>query len=343
MENPALTNNTLRVKESNSNLILDTLKKFRIATRTELARDTGLSIATCGNILKELVDTGEILEGDLENCSGGRPARRYIYNENYSLVIAMTLHADSDQKTLHYAVTNLYGEILEEQKNSHERIDFDVINGLVGELMKTHTNIKAIGIGIPGFVEKDGTVGINDIEELNGIKLAELLESNHNIKVSIDRSPAISAYGYYKKHHECQGKALATIIAPVEHPVGAGFIINGRIYKGNFNNEGEVHYVYSKLFQIPLSSDTENAELVSETVFSVAAIISTINPSMIVFMGKRFTKDIYHEICETCREMFPDSFIPEFVLHENYSDEYLNGTIQMAIDCLRPKVKLVSN
>lgn len=59
MNNPVLTNNTLRVKESNTNLILDTLKSLQIATRAEIARITGLSIATCGNILKDLV-TSEI-------------------------------------------------------------------------------------------------------------------------------------------------------------------------------------------------------------------------------------------------------------------------------------------
>ena len=115
MNNPVLTNNTLRVKESNTNLILDTLKSLQIATRAEIARITGLSIATCGNILKDLVTSGEILEGDLENCSGGRPARQYIYNKNFSLVIAMTIQSDKTLKTLQYAVTNLYGEIMEER------------------------------------------------------------------------------------------------------------------------------------------------------------------------------------------------------------------------------------
>lgn len=342
MENSSLTNNTLRVKESNSNLILDTLKEFRVATRTELARETGLSIATCGNILKELVGSGEIIEGDLENLSGGRPARQYIYNENFSLVIAMTLHADSDVKTLRYAVTNLYGEIIEEQVQAYEHIHFDTIDRLVGNLMKTHENIKAIGIGIPGFIENDGTIGINDIEELNGVKLAELLERNHDINVAIDRSPAISAYGYYKTHPECQGNTLATIVAPLDHPVGAGFIINGRIYKGHFNNEGEIHYIYNNFLHTDIAKN-ENADIVNETVFSVAAIISTINPASIVFMGESFTRDVYDEIRADCRKIFPESFIPDFIFQKNYSEDYLNGTIQMAIDCLRPKVKLISN
>ena len=38
MNNPVLTNNTLRVKESNTNLILDTLKNLEVATRAEIAK-----------------------------------------------------------------------------------------------------------------------------------------------------------------------------------------------------------------------------------------------------------------------------------------------------------------
>lgn len=342
MENPVLTNNTLRVKESNSNLILDTLKKFGTATRTEIAKDTGLSIATCGNILKDLVGTGEILEGDLENCNGGRPARRYIYNKNYSLIIALTLHADSSIKTLQYAVANLYGEIIEERVKAYDAIDFDTIDNLIKELIADHPSIKAVGIGIPGIVDKDGTVSINDIDELNGIKLAKHLSENRNINVAIDRSPAISAYGFYNNHPEYTGKAIATMLAPLEHPLGAGFIIDGQIYKGNMNMEGEISYVFNGFSNENLPSEGEDSTLIQQTVFAIAATVSTINPSAIVFMGKSFSDEIFEKICAHCDTFFPENFIPEFVHLQDYSSEYLSGTIQIAIDCLRPKIKLIA-
>lgn len=342
MNNPVLTNNTLRVKESNTNLILDTLKTLEVATRAEIAKITGLSIATCGNILRDLVASEEILEGDLENCSGGRPARQYIYNKNFSLVIAMTIQSDITLKTLQYAVTNLYGEILEERVKAYDRIDAEAVSSLVDNLIQTHPNIKSIGIGIPGFADKDGTIGITDIEELNGVNLVQMLEKKFKIKAAIDRSPAISAYGFYENHPEYKDQTIATILTPAGHPVGAGFIINGQIYKGSFNMEGEISYIY-KSFADRLMPDTpEDARLINETLFSVSAVISTLNPSVIVFMGKSFNKENYQSICDSCREMFPDEFLPEFELQEDYSDSYLKGTIQIAIDCLKPKVKLIA-
>lgn len=342
MNNPVLTNNTLRVKESNTNLILDTLKKEQIATRAEIARITGLSIATCGNILKDLLASGEILEGDLENCSGGRPARQYIYNKDFSMVIAITIQSDKALKTLQYAVTNLYGEIIEERIKAYDSIEPETISQLIATLMGSYENIKAVGIGIPGYTNNDGTIGINDIEELNGVNLVTLLEHNFDIKVAIDRSPAISAYGYYQNHAEHKGQTLATILTPIEHPSGSGFIIGNQIYKGSSNMEGETSYIYNGLAREFQSTDSPESRLIQETIFSIASIISTINPAVIVFMGKSFNKEIFRSICDSCKEMFPSEFLPKFELQEDYSDVYLQGTIQIAIDCLKPKVKLIA-
>lgn len=342
MQRPVLTNNTLRVKESNSNLILDTLKKFGTATRTEIARDTGLSIATCGNILKDLLKTGEILEGDLENCSSGRPARQYIYNKNFSLVIAMTIQSDQNLKTLQYAVTNLYGETVEEKIKAYDTIDPDTIVTLVDELIQLHPNIKAMGIGIPGYADKDGTIGITDVAELNGVNLAELLEKKFDIKVAIDRSPAISAYGFCQKYPDAAEDALATILMPSQHPMGVGIVINGQIYKGATNLEGEISYIYDGFAKEFAPQQKGESSLVQESLFSVAAIIATINPSLIVFMGRSFTEETYEKIVEKSRAMFPENFLPKFQLYSDYSDVYLEGTIQIAIDCLKSKVKLVA-
>ena len=342
MNNPVLTNNTLRVKESNTNLILDALKAKQIATRAEIARITGLSIATCGNILRDLLVSGEILEGDLENCSGGRPARQYIYNKDFSMVIAITIQSDKTLKTLQYAVTNLYGEITEERVRAYDSIDPETIKDLIANLIDTHPNIKAVGIGVPGFTNNDGTIINSDLAELKGVNLIAILERSFDIKVAIDRSPAISAYGYYQNHAEHKGQALATILTPTEHPSGSGFVIGDQIYKGSSSMEGESSYIYSGLSSEFQKTDSPESKLIQETLFSVAAIISTLNPSILIFMGRSFNKEIYQSICSRCSEMFPKEFLPKFELQEDYSDSYLKGTIQIAIDCLKPKIKLIA-
>ena len=106
--------------------------------------------------------------------------------------------------------------------------------------------------------------------------------------------------------------------------------------------EGEISYIYDSFASELQFADSTKPKLIQETLFSIAAIISTINPSVIVLMGKSFNVENFKTICDTCAEMFPNEFLPDFELQEDYSDVYLQGTIQIAIDCLKPKVKLIA-
>ncbi len=343
MNKPILTNNTIRVKESNTNLVITTLQDLNSATCMQISKATGLSVATCGNLIKKLLKDGLVLEGELENNNAGRPARKYIYNKNYSMVIALTIRSESNTKFLQYAISNLTGEVMEERMQTYDSINSDVIVDLIGKLMDKYPNIQAAGIGVPGIVDKNGCITKNDIEELNGINFVNLLSEKYNLKVGIDRSPAISVYGYYSLHPELSGKIVAAILSPIDKPTGAGFVIGNQIYKGSFNMEGELGYVSEGFVNSKLDMDEEDKTLIHETIFNIAAIISTINPSILVFMGKRFNEENVERLYQHCQSLFTDFSLPEFVVLENYNDEYLHGTIQIAIDCLSPKIKLISS
>ena len=55
------------------------MRQVHTATRNEIASMTGLSVATSGNILKEMLSRNEVSEYRLEEPNGGRPAHRYEY------------------------------------------------------------------------------------------------------------------------------------------------------------------------------------------------------------------------------------------------------------------------
>lgn len=111
-------------------------------------------MATCGNILNELLQTGEVLEMELEESSGGRPARRYKYNADYSYIICLTVKTEGGVHSLTYAVANMLGDIIAENTSVVPHIDYEVIDDQIGELIHTYGNVKAVGIGIPGLFIK---------------------------------------------------------------------------------------------------------------------------------------------------------------------------------------------
>ncbi|WP_345940182.1 winged helix-turn-helix transcriptional regulator, partial [Paenibacillus riograndensis] len=64
-----IANNTMRVKKMNQELVRQTLKANRKATKAAVAKFTGLSLGTCGSILNELLAAGEVLELETEESN----------------------------------------------------------------------------------------------------------------------------------------------------------------------------------------------------------------------------------------------------------------------------------
>lgn len=154
-----ISNNALRVKRINIELVKNTLKTMEYGTKSSIASVTGLSVATCGNILNELLQTGEVIETELEEPNGGRPARRYKFNADYSYIVCLYVKTEGGVNSLTYGIANLIGEVIEEKTMILDLIDYDVIDNQIEELIEKHGNIKAIGIGIPGVVHK-GVIGV---------------------------------------------------------------------------------------------------------------------------------------------------------------------------------------
>jgi hypothetical protein len=172
-----ITNNSIRVKKINQELIKQALKMMGQGTKSMIANVTGLSVATCGNILNEFLETGEVIETELEEPNGGKPARRYVYNSNFAYIACLYASSEGGQHSLTYVVTNLIGETLDEGCQKVSLADASAIDGIIESLVDKHPDIKALGIGIPGFVHQ-GVINVCDIAELINIPLeAQLRES----------------------------------------------------------------------------------------------------------------------------------------------------------------------
>ncbi len=342
MNDSILINNKLRMKESNTNLVLSTLHQVNSATCAEVSKLTGLSIATCGNILKRLLDSGEVLEGNFESYSSGRPAKKYVYNENFSLITAVTLHSENSSRYLQYAVANLYGDIIEHKTQTFDHIKFDTINDIIRKSIDDYKKIKAVGIGLPAVINKKGDIINSDINEINDSNILDLTGNlSENIETAANSSPAVSIYGYHKNHPELKNKVSVSLLCPSD-PIGAGIVINDQIYNGDFNIGGEVGFICNKFFNDFLSVRYDQNDKIKNVIFAIASIVSTINPTTIVLMGADFSKELFSKIYDCCKSLFPLDFFPELVLLNDYSDVYLNGTVQIAIDCLKPKIRLVA-
>lgn len=336
-----ISNNAIRVKRINMELVKNTLRTNEYGTKSSIAGMTGLSVATCGNILNELLQTGEVIETELEEPNGGRPARRYKFNADYSYIVCLYVKTEGGVHSMTYAISNLVGEVIEELTLTVEQINYDVIDNQIEELMDRHGNIKAIGIGIPGVVHK-GIIGVCDIAPLVGLDLGPQLMDKYGLEIMIENDMHLTVYGFYKMQNYDEDKTFAIVTFPKDNFPGAGFIIDGHTLKGNTKFAGEVSFLsFGMTREEQLRQWNRPEGFIALAVKTITSIIATINPVSIALTGDLSKSSLLSEIFDGCLKDIPREHMPELFVKNDTHEEYLSGLISLTLETLTYNLQLV--
>lgn len=337
-----IINNTMRIKQLNVELVKSALIDLTYGTKLTIANATGLSVATCGNILNELLENDEVNEVDTEQPNGGRPARRFRYNANYCYVACIYISCEDGINRITYAVTNLIGEKIEEDSVIYDDIDFDSIDNLIGKLLEKYEKIKAIGIGVPAVVYEGVVIGECDIKNLVNFPLRKRLKEKYPLEITVENDMNLIAVGFYKKQNYDEDKNIAVIDFPKGKCIGSGIIIKGHIIRGNTNFAGEVSYLPFDITQEEqirqLNSKEGLLPLVVKTLVSVIAII---NPDTIVLAGELMKSDMLEDISKGCLKIIPKQHMPRVIIREDIYEDYMKGLITVTIESLTCDIQLV--
>jgi len=339
-----IVSNTAQVKRYNVEIVKKALKALPGGTKTTIARITGLSIATCNTILNELEATGEILEVTNEYSNSGRPAKLYRFNENFSYICCIYMKYENMQKVLNYAVVDLLGNIIKENSMLKTSIDYDVLENLAAELIDTYENIHAIGIGIPGVVNRHNVIDICDIEELVNCALGDRLTDRFGMDVVIENDMNLVAYGVYQDGEYHEDTSLAVVAFYKDSWPGSGIIVDGHIIRGNTNFAGEVSYLSlgcSRYEQRELLKNRKDIiEIVAKTICSITSII---NPRIIVMTGTTLVHDMLDEICGLVSQVIPQKHRPQILLEDNVQEYYLKGLSSMTLEYLNNPILKINS
>jgi glucokinase-like ROK family protein len=215
-------------------------------TQAEIARSTGLSAATVSNIVRELRDNGTVQV--TPTSSGGRRARSVALSGDAGIVVGV----DFGHSHLRVAVGNLAHQVLAEQS---EPIDvdasasqgFDRAEQLVARLVQSTgispQKVLGVGLGVPGPIDvESGTLGSTAIlPGWGGINPRQELSDRLGVPVQVDNDANLGALGELVWGGGRGVKDLAYI--KVASGVGAGLVIDGRIYRGPGGTAGEIGHI----------------------------------------------------------------------------------------------------
>ncbi|MFP3987318.1 ROK family transcriptional regulator [Streptomyces sp. E11-3] len=215
-------------------------------TQAEIARTTGLSAATVSNIVRELKDGGTVEV--TPTSAGGRRARSVSLSGDAGLVVGV----DFGHTHLRVAIGNLAHQVLAEEA---EPLDVDasaaqgldraqeLVNRLIDGSGSDRSKIAGVGLGVPGPIDvESGTLGSTAIlPGWSGTNPAEELKARLGVPVYVDNDANLGALGELVWGGGRGVKDLAYI--KVASGVGAGLVINGRIYRGPGGTAGEIGHI----------------------------------------------------------------------------------------------------
>jgi len=336
-----IINNTIRVKKMNEELVRQTLKTMNQATKSSVAQTTGLSIATCGSILNDLLASGELLEMNVEESNGGRPAKVYQYNMNFSYIGCMMIRAGVKVHALEYLVANLAGEAVERGCEESAIMDTDAIDRIIGRLISQYPQIRAIGIGVPGAVNH-GVINVGDIPELLNVELEAYIREKYGIEVILENDMNMTVYGFYQKqdYAEDQPVAVATFIEG--SLPGAGIMVDGRIHRGSTRFAGEIAFLpydMSREEQLRQLHDRQTFHVLA--AHAVSSLIAVMNPATIALTGSLVQPADVEQIRQACLDFIPEMHMLQLMVLEDPDEDYMFGLITMTLESLSYSLQLV--
>jgi len=343
----SIVTNTSQLKKINEERIRQAIKENPNSTKADIARETGLSLATCNNLLNEMIVCGEIIASELAPSSGGRPATQYIYNKDHHFALCLYVSNDGDEKKLVCAVVNALEEILEETQSILEHVTLDAIDCAIAGPIVRYPKIKVIGIGVPGRI-LNGVVEFCDIEELENVDLKLPLQNKYGIEVLVENDMDFIAYGYYMKYMEAHGadskRNLAVIYFPKNNFPGCGLIVDNRLLKGSTMFAGEISFI-PDAFGIPreeqlrlLNSQVEICDIIPKYL---SAIISITNPQSIILLGALFESIDEQLIIQKCLDVIPKRHMPHLVISTELHSYYVKGLAHITIRSLEYGIPVI--
>lgn len=252
------TNNNLRRKGASDDVefrrrplaesILRLIWHEQRTTRAEIARFTGLSRSTVSEIVDSLLKTGLVAEVGTGQSSGGRRPIVLEFQDQARVILGVDLGATH----VSVALTDLRSRILVWKEKKHpvrtdpegtRQLVFRLCDECLDQWGKGKDCLMRIGLAVPSPVDPVNPKWLSEvvIPAWQGQSGLDKLQDRYGAPVSIDNDANLGALA---EHWWGAGQGVDDLIyIKMSHGVGAGYILNGEIYRGAGGLAGELGHL----------------------------------------------------------------------------------------------------
>ncbi|MDC3416840.1 ROK family transcriptional regulator [Aquibacillus salsiterrae] len=235
------------MKSLNKSIILNKIRISGPISRAQIAKETKLTPPTVGSIVKELIEQTIVKESELGQSQGGRKPTMLMINHSEFYVIGI----DVGPQTVEFILTDLVGDIKEvlvkpvlHHVTNQQFLELlkAGINELINQFIKLKDKIIGIGVAMHGVVDVEAGMSLYAPNlNLRHVPIKEELENTFDYVVKVENDARSMALGeaWFGGHEE----EANMMVINIGTGVGAGLVIDGKLYHGEYDIAGEVGHM----------------------------------------------------------------------------------------------------
>ncbi|MGW7352481.1 ROK family protein [Streptomyces sp. NPDC054784] len=316
------------LRRINSSVVLRALRGTAeppALTFTDLVHDTGLSRPTVEGVVDGLIETGLVAEAPPEaGVAGdprrGRPARRFRFRAEAGHVLGVEIGAHRTAAVLADLTGRDAGTATRDVGETDTAdVRLEQVRGAIGDVLRRsgvpRDSLRAVGVGSPGIVRADGTVGLSTaLPGWTGLPLADRLRRSFRCPVLVENDANAAALAEHWKGAAVGTDDVVFVLAGLSP--GAGSLIGGRLHRGFNGAAGEIGALHllgrearpenllsttgeplppldepavARVFALARHGDARATEAVDRyvrrLVHDVAALVLALDPELVVVGG----------------------------------------------------------
>jgi predicted NBD/HSP70 family sugar kinase len=284
------------LRELNRLRVVDALRRAGTASRTDLARMTGISRSTVATLVSDLKARGLIVEqADAPVAPAGRGRPPVLLRLDAAAGSALGI--DFGHSHVRVAVADLSSTVLAER---YVEVDVDAVpedaldaaaelaEGVLADAGVERSRVIGAGMALSAPIDRHrGVVGSTVLPNWAGIQAGEELSRRLEIPVELDNDANLGALAEVSFG---AGRGLADVIyVMMSSGVGAGLVLGGRLYHGATGIAGELGHVQVRPEGAVCRCGSRGC---LETVASTGALLSLLRPTHGADLAQREMLDL---------------------------------------------------
>jgi len=237
------------LQKKNRSVILNFIRQHEPVSRHQIALELGFSPATVSSAVAYLQKNGLVQKLGYGNSSGGRPPVMLGINPHGGKVISVDISSVFPQRILRAAVLDIKGNVLKETQDQRNPRGNQALLSVIREIIEKLLSVSAtnredflaVGISVPGLVNAEtGELIFTNIDVYN-LQIGAVLQDWLGIPVLVYNNDDVAALGEY--YFGAGREAHSLVYLSVGYGVGAGFVIDGKIYPYGRISAGEIGHI----------------------------------------------------------------------------------------------------